>query len=114
MDHKSRKLPAVVTFVEGQPQRCLWCGRDLPRSRSDRRFDNDNCRMAFNRWRLRLFDLTRRIMADIKEISEYAPFVEYCDPRQQINGISTHLERYRTVTEKRVIKALEGFENGQR
>jgi hypothetical protein len=67
--------------------------------------------MAFRRWRDRLYDLTRRAMTDIKEISEYSTFAQFVDPRQQIQAISAHLERYRSVTEKRVNKAIGEAEN---
>jgi len=66
--------------------------------------------MGFNRWRDRLYNLTRRAMADIKEISEYAHFTRVVDPNQQIRAISTQLERYREVTEKRSNKANEALE----
>lgn len=106
----TRRKPYLPNPSGEDGQFCLWCGNPLPRSRSDRQFCSDNCRMGFSRWKTRLINLTRRAMKDIKEISEYAPFVMYVDPRQQINGLSSHLERYRTVTENRVNKAIEGYE----
>lgn len=110
---KGARQPALLTFVQNEGKRCYWCGAPLPRSRSDRRFDTDVCRMAFTRWRQNLYNLTSRVMRDIRSISEYAPFVQICDPRDQINAISSHLERYRSITERRVEKAIKEFETNE-
>lgn len=106
-----RRSPYMPRPGGGEGQYCVWCGGHLERSRKDRQFCSDNHRMAFRRWRERLYDITRRAMADIKEISEFAPWVMYVDPRAQISAISAHLERYREVTQNRVKKAEERYQS---
>lgn len=110
MEEKTRRTPAVRNPGKLETPVCHWCGGALPRSRSDRVYCSDVCRMGFNRWRDRLYNLTRRAMADIKEVSEYAHYPAFVDPNQQIRAISTQLERYREITERRSNKAKEALE----
>lgn len=105
MSTNDPSLPAVNYVTENSPPHCLYCGVDLPRSRSDRRFCSKAHAMHFAKWRKKLPSLEKQVGDLLREISEYARYPQFVDARLSISNVSRMLNYYAQLADKRQEKA---------
>jgi len=112
MSFNDPTTPALSIAVDNHPPRCLLCGVELPRSRSDRRFCTKAHARRFKSWRQKLPILEKDISTALREIAEYARYPQFVDACLSFSNVSKSLNYYAQLAAKRQEKATRAL-NGE-
>jgi len=102
--------PARPMFQGERVAFCIHCGKELERSRSDRRFCSRVCAARFTKWRTALLRREKRVKRILAEIADYGSYPQFVDAEAVMSNLYKSVDYWTKIVSKRQSEALRALD----
>jgi len=110
MPDRDPLIPRQVAVMTERVTRCIQCGKELPRSRSDRRFCSNACAARFAKWRHGLVAREMKIKSILAQIAEYGNYPQFLDAGATMSNLYRSVDYWTKIIEKRQSEKLRALD----
>lgn len=110
MPDRNPLIPRQIAVQSERVSCCIQCGKELPRSRSDRRFCSPLCSARFTKWRHGLISREKKIKRILAEISEYGNYPQFVDAGATMSNLYRSVDYWTKIIEKRQSEKLRDLD----